>query len=448
MAGKLSNYQYGLGGVNLSKDPLHLGDDEATQLQNAELVTDANRGGQGSLSKRGGLATFTTAMAGSILGIIGLPLKTTFTRTLYAGLGTAASTTWARTTDGTTFTTTSTPYRPTTTPDPDYNTVGVATFSGDRRMVGYKTFIIYPGSDYVSDLSNPENNTALDMDMWNGTDAVKLFRLQVGSSSTDGNFAFTVTDMLKANNTIYFAVHDPVNSGAPNLNGRVLSMDVTTGVIQQVAQPFGVNTGAVTGGAPVCLAWYQGKLWVGTQGGNGSANVGKIVWCYPGIDTTWTVDSAVLPGWLDSICPYRGDLFGTVRTASSQVYRRSATTGTWATSDNPGTYSGTSFYKSLIVYGDELYVAVFSNGGTDIQQIRKFDGTSWTADRDLVTAGDLVAAQDIGNAVIFGSDLFYCFQSTTISAADGFILRKRAGTWSKVSTANYTGRMGVLLVRT
>lgn len=449
MAGKLSNYQFGLGGVNLSKEPLHLGDDEATQLQNAELIPDVNRGGQGSLSKRGGLATFTTAMAGSVLGIIGLPLKTTFTRTLYASLGTFDSDKWAKTTNGTSWTSITTPSLATNTPSStNYTTIGTNAFPADRRMVGYKTFIIYPGADYTSDLVTPANNTALDMDMWDGTTAIGLFRLQVGGGSSDGNFSFTVTDMLKANNTIYFAVHSPINGGTPK--GSVYSMDITTGVIQQVATPFSATAGHMSGGAPTCLAWYQGKLWVGVHKGDGVASQGKVVWCYPGIDTAWTSDTATLDGYPHSLCVFRGNLFAGLHgnaTFDAATFVRTSTTGAWTSSDTVVT-SGLDYYGSLIVYSSELYAVVYSDGGADVQLIRKFDGTSWTTDRDVAASDGAGTAYQVGNSILYGSDLFICFISSAGANADGFILRKTAGTWSKVATDNFTGRMGVLLERT
>ena len=74
MGGQVNNYNFGGDGVNIVKDPLQMADGEASQLQNAELVSDQARGGQGSLSKRGGLIALTSALAGSILGMIALPL--------------------------------------------------------------------------------------------------------------------------------------------------------------------------------------------------------------------------------------------------------------------------------------------------------------------------------------------------------------------------------------
>lgn len=85
--GKINIYDFGGGGVNLVKNPLQLADNELTQGQNAELIPDADKGGEGALSKRGGLAALTSAL-GSISGIGTLPLQTTYTRYLYVALQT------------------------------------------------------------------------------------------------------------------------------------------------------------------------------------------------------------------------------------------------------------------------------------------------------------------------------------------------------------------------
>jgi hypothetical protein len=46
------------------------------------------------------------------------------------------------------------------------------------------------------------------------------------------------------------------------------------------------------------------------------------------------------------------------------------------------------------------------------------------------------------------SDLLISFRATTASAADGFILRKASGTWTKVDAAqNLNGNLSVLVQR-
>lgn len=441
--GKLNIFKLGQGGVQLTKDPLHLADDELAQSQNAELDFDQ---GRGALSKRNGLTPLTTALAGSIYGMIGLPLNTTYTRYLYLTLGTFDSDTWLYTTDGTNFISTSTPARAVLN-GTNYQAIGTGDYQADRRLVNFRTFLVYPAT-YTSNLATPASNTSIPMTIWDGTGSATLFNIPIGQSSSDGNLPFSVTDMLVANGLIYFAVHDPVNAG--NAKGRVLQFDLSSGVVSQVATTFGFGTSAPTNGTPSCLAWYQGKLWVGLMNGNGTANVGTVVWAYPGLSTTWTTDTSTLPGYPHSMAIYQGDLYtGIVGTATTQaaVYKRASSSGVWTSSDTQAT-SGNAYYGGLIVYNNELYATVYSDGGADFEYIRKFDGTSWTTDRDITANDNAGVATPLGNPVLFGSDLFMTFQSSSPANADGFLMRKRSGTWSKVATDSFTGKAGVMVSRT
>lgn len=449
MAGSLTNYNFGGDGVNLVKDPLQLGDAEATQLQNAELVPDQSKGGEGSLSKRGGLGALNgSALGGAVYGGISLPLQTTFTRTLYASLGTYDSNTWTKTTNGTSWTDVSTPARATKHDNTNYEVIGTAAQAGSHRGCAFKTLMIYPGAGYTSDVGTPGNNTSLPLVGWNGTESFTITTMPVGSSSSDGNYPFSMTDMLQANGKVYFALHDPVNSGSKK--GRVMMFNPATNELSQVATPFGFGTGFHAAGAPSCLAWHQGQLFVGLDDGDGTANVGKVLRCYPDIDTDWTVDVSTLTGYPKSLCVYQGDLYVGMRgnaTNDAKVYKRSQSTGAWAASDTTTT-SGIDYYGALTVYGDDLYAVVFSDGGTDVLLIRKLSSGSWSSDRDVAsldcTAG---AAQHVGMGAVYGSDLFFAFKATADDQNDGFVLRKSSGTWSKVLTDNINGRLLTLTER-
>ena len=70
MAGKLDIYKFGTGGVQLTKGEKHLADTEVLRSQNAELVIDVEKGGEGTLSKRGGYPYLNTiALSGSVVGM-------------------------------------------------------------------------------------------------------------------------------------------------------------------------------------------------------------------------------------------------------------------------------------------------------------------------------------------------------------------------------------------
>lgn len=443
---KVANYNFGGGGVNLVKNPLQLADDEATQLQNAEFVPDQSRGGVAALSKRGGLAALTSALAGAVLGFVSLPLQTTYTRTLYAALEGAAANTWKKTTNGTSWTDTSSPLRATTL---DNNDIGTHADAAARRAVSYKTVVFYPGNAYTADYATPANNTAVPLVSWDGTNAVTVLSVPAGASS-DGNYPFSITDMVLANGKVYFSVHDSPNSGAPDMRGRVLEFNPATSVLKQVATAFGPGTSEVAGGCPSCLVWHQGQLFVGLDHGAGTDSIGKVVRCYPDIDATWTTDVTDLKGPPMSMAVFNGDLYvglGGNATSVARVVKRAQGTGLYATSDSQVT-SGVHYYGALVVYGTDLYATVFSNGGTDFEYIRKFDGTTWTTDRDITANDSAGVSMDVGNALVFGSDLFVVFKATGPSQNDGFIMKKSSGTWSKVvSAANLNGRLVTLTER-
>lgn len=439
MASTFSNYGFGKDGVNLVKNPLEMADGELSQAQNAEYVPDQVAGGESALSQRGGLVALNgSALAGSVLGMVGLNLKTTYTRTLYAGKGSEDATTFRKTTNGTSWSNSSTPL----VPNRNSKFTDANGERDARRIASFRNFIVYPYDTYTKGTDNPI------LAIFDGTDALQLGAIPVGPSATTSTPAFAIVDMVTANGIVYFAVHDPGGS-APDLTGRVMSLNLETGVIKQIATPFGPGTGEITGGYPTCLCFYQDQLWVGLQGNTTTDAIGKIVRCYPTIDATWTSDIATLSGFPCSLAVYKGDLYaGTQSSTSSaeKVYKRTATSRAWAASFTGVGAGASAFCTSLIVYGTDLYAAQYHTTAPTIH-IKKWDGSSWTTDRD-VDSVDGATAQMPGNAVILGSDLYYAFRALTDGGNDGFVLRRSAGTWTKVDTDNFNGMLTVLVERT
>lgn len=442
---KVKVHAPGQGGVQLVKDALQLSDDEVTQAQNAEIVPDINAGGKGTFSMRGGLAALTTALAGSILGILSLPLLTTYTRTLYASLGNVDSDTWIKSTNGTAWTSTTSPIRASRTTS---DTFGTSAHGYSKAAVAFKTGILYPSDSYVQDLATPTNNTPPPMAFWDGTSAVELFQLPAVGSS-DGNYPFKITDMLVANGKVYFAIQSSPNTGT--LRGAVLALNMATGQISQVGAVFGGGTGEQTGGAPSCIECYQGQIWVGLSLGNGTANVGYIVKCFPDVDTAWTVDTQTLGGYPMSIRQHLGDLYVGARgnaTNDAAVYKRAGSTGAWTTSDTVVT-SGIDYYSGLIVFNGLLYATVFSDGGADILHVRSLSAGSWGTDLDIDAVYTAGVAQHVGQPQIFGGSLYLPIESTAHGTANGMILKRTTGgVWSQVVTLeDINGRLVTLLAR-
>lgn len=440
MGEPIKNNVFGIGGVNIVKKPIEMALDEATQLQNAEILMDE---GQTALRQRGGLAALNgSAMSGSVLGGTGWPLKTTYTRTLYAALGTADANTWKTSTNGTSWSDTSTPAA--AAQDSKYGDENNVLDA--RRMVAFRTFLLYPGNGYTQDTDDPI------VVLWDGTASVTVVSIRPGPSSTGGVPAFVITDMLVANGKLYIALHEPGGT-APDNAGRVVELSLDTGKVQQIATAFGdsATVPEVTGGAPSALAFYKGQLFVGLNHQNTTDGVGKIVRCFPGFDTTWTTDVSNLTGSVSSLCVYKGKLYaGTQSSASAaeKVYERSPTAGTWAASFTGVGAGGAGHVGHLIVYGGNLYGAQYHSTAPTIH-IKKFDGSSWTTDRDVDSSDSGVAGNLPGGSVLgANSDLFFTFRATAAGNNDGFILRLASGSWTKVSTDNYLGPIALQVTRT
>ena len=441
MGDTVRNYAFGIDGVNLVKDPLKLGLSEATQLQNAEVVPDEARGGTAALMMRGGLAALNgSALAGSVTGIFGWPLKTTFTRTLHAALQSADADLFRTSTNGSTWASTSTPAL-----------LAVNTKYADeaneraaRRMVSFRSFVLYAGDGYTQDTDDPI------ITLYDGSASVTVASIKFGPSS-NASPPFAITDMLTANGKVYFAIHDPGGT-APNISGRVLSLDLDSGKISQIANSFGGGTGEVAGGAPSALAFYNGQLWVGLNTGNTTNAIGKIVRCYPDVDTTWTSDVANLVQSISSLGVFKGNLFaGTYSSVSTgaQIYERSATAGTWTSRfTSGGGAAGNGHIKPLFVFEGSLY-AVEYHATTPIIHVKSSsDGTTWATDRDLDGSDSAVADNFPGQMVILSSKLYLVMRSTTVSATNGFVMERTAGgTWTKRDTDNFSGPISVLVQR-
>lgn len=448
MGGHIAVYGVGGGGVNLVKDPLELDDAEATQLQNAELVPDESKGGEGSLSKRGGLTALTSALAGSILGMVALPLQTTYVRSLYVAYGDLATgtRTFKKTTDGVTFTDVTAPLIFATNTHYGEFSVGYSSLEYcGRRGASWRSQIFYPGDAFTSGTQNPP------LVAYNGSQAgYTLTSIPAGPNSTTGNPPAAIVDMLVANGVIYLAVQDPDFSGT--FKGRVLKFDPRTGILSQVANAFGGQTGEQAGGAPTCLAWFNGQLWVGQSNNNGS-DPGYVCRCYPGADSTWTQDTATLAGYPTGLVGFKGNLYATfhANTGTAGIAKRTTSTGAWASVD---TFAGGADGIGAIptVYNDTLYYVRYDNAAGHKCLIRKStDGASWSTELDVESTYTLTAGTNLfepTNARVFGSDLYIAFRSSDHDNADGHLLRLSGGVWTRpLSAANVAGPLMELVER-
>lgn len=426
-SGVVRNYQFGVKGVDIVTDPLKLGNepcDTATQLQNAELVPDSTKGGQAVLSKRGGLAALTAALSGAVTGVLGWPLQTTFTRTLYAARGTASANTFKTSVNGTAWANSAVPS--TCDPDATYTDKGMTRDS--RRLGTFRSFLVFPHTN---------------LNLFDGTTNLNI---GVGVATT-----VTITDILVANGYIYFAINEPASS-SPGSEGGVFSVNLDTGAIRQVATYFGVaGDNKMPGGGVGCLAWYQGQLWAGINGNTTTDAIGKVVRCYPEIDTTWTVDTATLSGSPCTMRAFQGALYiGTMSSISSaeKIYKRDPSAATYSTVFTGVGAAGNAHIAHMIEYNNVLYAAQYHATAPTIHIKKSTDGTTWTTERDVDSVDGAVAGNLPGGSLLgANSDLFFVFRSTVTAAVDGFILRLASGVWTKVDTDNYLGSIGMLVTR-
>lgn len=450
--GTYSNYIFGKDGVNIVKNPFEIGDGEATQLQNAEFVPDQGLGGLAALRTRGGFQALNASALNSgaaVSGIVGWPLKTTYNRILYAARGTQNSNTFKTSPDGTTWTDSAAATAAAT--DGYFTTQN--TKRDARRGSSFKARIYYPGGGYTQGTDNPP------LEAWDGTTADEVFRVP---TYTGLGVPLAIVDTLVAEGTLYIAVHDPSGS-SPNLNGRVFFLDLTTGILQLVATVFGGGTGQQNGGAPACLAYYQGSIYVGLNNGATTDGIGTIVRARPGIDTVWTVDASNLVSSVDSLAVFKGDLYAATQSSAAngaQIYKRDATTATWSSKyTSSGGASGNGHIAQFLVdninttlalYAAEYFDAGSGGAGDILRILRSTDGTTWSTDRDI-KANDSPAAPPQfpgGSLIDVNGNVYYALKSTATATADGFLMKRTSGgSWSKVDTANYLGMLIQLVQR-
>jgi hypothetical protein len=450
--GKLDIYNIGKGGVNNTKSPLHLEDTELVSCQNAEPNLEGREGG---LRKRGGFEVVNASAlnsGASIHGLVNLPLLTTFTYTLFAQIldPSSATGTWYTSADGSTWTPVSVPQRAATWVSGSFPNVNYF----NPRIVNVKNSLIYPGDDYVvwngANYTDPTLRAYID-----GATDVKLTDINIGAEGTAGSSPYALTDMVVVNGKLYFGVYE--QSTATN-GGRVLSMDLSTGIIKQVGNQFGGGSTAVSGGIPWTLCSYRGQLYCGLHGISGASS-GKVVRINPDADSTWTTDVTGLQGYPISLCVYKGDLYAGLQGDTAEaalVVRRAAGTGSWSTSDTgAGSTTGVKYYGTLIVHNGTL-LAVYHHTNDDLLTVRAFDGTTWTTDVDIDSNFTPTGVTDFGavkpgQANILPADgaLYLIVRADGTATTNGFIMKRTtAGSWSIATQGKNLGMyLGLGLVR-
>ena len=444
--GKLNCYNMAEQGVNVTKSPIHLDDGELTRAQNWQ--TDPALA-DGAIRRRDGMSKLnSSALAGSVKGLIALPLPSEFTttRTFYAAIDDATTNSWRRSTDGATWATitTSTLRKAATTAHANgagHTWEGVA-----RGVVNWASFgqkIYFPGDDYTTS-EDGGTTTGPTVYSWDGTTESKLFTVPTSPFADDN--ALAITSIIPYSSSDLIVAVADYNTAAADAHTRILLYDTVTGSLEQV----GAGTNIV--GNSFVPYVYQGRIWVAAVNFEIATTI-AVMWARPG-DSTFTSDAnfeAAAVGGI-SMVEFLGSLYlGTHSSAATvaRIRKRTAATAAWSnvvSTDGSGTgqYAGPLIVDSA---GTTLLSYINYGNGTAplIRIIKTTDGTTWSTDLDVVA--DLGAGFTVSGFPYTDSngDIYWPLRKADNT---GFIKKRTsAGTWSTVDTiANLRGTMQALKV--
>lgn len=375
MPAKINLYNLGSMGVDLTRSPLHKADGALVAAQNA--VPDV-RGEAGGLTKRDGLvAVNSTSAGGSLLGAVNAQVGSgTFgaglsgNRVFYSSAGLSV---WRYSDD----------YWDTSA---GVANAGEALDTGDFAGItgtGHAGpfAVVYNNQVYFADGQGVRGTDQPNITIFDG--AVDKVFVTVPNNPDAAVVTQAVSSMVVNEGTIYLTTWD-VGTATANLKGSVYSLNPITGVLTKLGATFPTTY------LPWKLCWHGGRLWCGTFSEDVDA-AGRVYWIRPGIDTAWTLDHTTTAGQgqITTLCEYRGELFaGTTGNATvAALVKKRTTLGVWSTSATGPEVATGSYYHSMAVYLDKLYVVFERNGGAANETIDVFDGTSWSTAYNLTSNG-------------------------------------------------------------
>lgn len=402
---KLNVYNLGEQGVNLSKSPLHIEDGELVNAQNAEFYLDE---GIGAIRKRLGLQRLnTSALAGAVYGVAGIPLPAPGSRAIYAQLSNSPY--LRKTTDGTTWAN--------VTEIDQGNLPGEQSGSITTTAPYARTVTLDRNLYYVSQsATNGQLLYALDGEL--GYEVIRY------PYSTDNHRTLCVWD-----DWVVFVA-----------KGFVWLFSPYAGTIEQIgAEVTGLEIIA-------CAVPYLGRLYVGTlkQGGSGrmlSARYG---------DTAWTVERTVgasHEGYV-SVAVYKGNLYagtGVAAAGTAAIIEKRTPGGTWSTSRTGASSANDNKWDPLLVADERLY-ATFTDGTTNLLT-DSFNDTAWSSSIDW-RAESPVIDQFFGGVVV-NKAIYVAVKSAAGSTTTIWRKPTNATAWAQVdslptSGTTHSGFMGVI----
>lgn len=442
---------YGWQGVNTTKNPIQLDDNELSKAQNA--FRDP-AGEHGALRKRPGLTKVNSvALSGSVLGFINVPLNEIQTRRFFVGVDQAVTTAyqWITSTDA--FGTTSTATTPAACAKPgDSYLVPSGLPVLTNRGCQSESLFIYPG--------NYTRGTAQPVRAYDGAVDKLLFEVPLNPKAISDygltDYAIRVGSipfMRLEGSKLYLCSIDYSVAGT-GAHSRLLEYDFDSGVLSQIGESASgwngdigaASTGGATGGGTqvfFCCALHQGYLYAGV-GSHDTTNseASGVYRIRPGVDTAWTYDfdnggagnaDLEVPMCMES---YKGKLYVGMRDLNSFPARLMVRdfAGTYTSSLTVGSANGSGFF-AMRVFGDNLYVTAHdNNGASSITTIRKFDGTSWTTVKTIDTG---TATPRVGVELVVHNGRLYCLAVS--SAKNAVVTHTSDGTTWTDLTSNLTG---------
>lgn len=396
---------YGWQGVNTTKNPIQLDDNELSKAQNA--FRDS-AGEHGALRKRPGLTKINSvALSGEILGFINVPLNPVTVRRFLIGAeqtATAPAYTWFTSTDE--FGTVTTATTPGAVPKRDvssgawFGTIGTSMLN---RGAQTERLFIYPGDHLVGAMWPIRvYDGTVDRELFvippNPTALANLGTLYKPTTPPAASaYASQIPQMLIVGQKLYIVINDFMKPVVARFS-RIMEYDFETRGIRQIGQGSGSASGEIGDGAVQfrSLAYFQGYLYAGvgsTTTGYNSTDAG--IWkIQPDTESTWVRELDLSSGTVGEtplcMAEYNGQLYAGLQDYDSATQRLlvRATDGTWSQSTSMGTAVG-SGWLCLKVFQDNLYATSFDEAGaTDVTRIHKFDGSSWSVVKTIESDGN------------------------------------------------------------
>ncbi len=369
----VSVFGLGTGGVQLTKSPLHMEDNEVIQAQNAEPYRDR---GQTGVRKRPAFRPINTDATAAISGLISVELASAGAGDNLATNGTSndipatgakglvlvarntrpATQAWKYTNDGGASWSTTT-------------ALSRNIADNDHSAIVYRGRAFYAG----------ESDSIGQVLCFDGLKEFEFCRLPFGPSvDTTGGTKFNAVGM--AMGLFYFSLNNATT-------GRVYAVSPVTGAATQVGGTFVAGNEIVV---DVCA--YAGRVWICTN--NDNTKAAHIYSIRPDVDTVWTTERTTTDLGVNQFRGYNslaaigGQLYAATGAPAgfAAIIEKRTAAGVWSTELTAGSSAATGYYDALIVWGGNLYAQqVYST--TLVNVVRQVSVGSWVLDKDMLAAG-------------------------------------------------------------